>query len=429
MIHDANTDSINLDSSVIFLQRQIRSSLRYDLHEKIFNKPPDTVSLPAAQMVKCLEPSKLAQVLKIINRLAGRSEIIPKELIHVTTWSNLWNICREGAILGAEFLKNNNIQYDSNCLCEDDVTKYGDGNTICFAPNLVDYDSLVNVIKGEEVIRKQKVGAIILHLDISKINTCSAKYFQFFKLRDYLSPNFKFSVKISDEMNIGYEKWKSEYRITINLKGQEKIAVIDIHNNISYGNIYEMNRFCMISLFKTVESIQDQDPSFIQKFYDYISSRSKLELIKIIKLYSQHLISFAEFNFYGKLNIPKGFITSITDVESLENHLVSNYETQELFRLINNYALDTKFMRSVAPCIFDKNGRFSKAWGKNISLVTRSIFLSNADYSNLKPDTLANKNSFPTNYFMISQNIVDSVRETDVEQCGICLPHYKWTEI
>lgn len=308
------------------IKRYYRSYARAKFHYSIFGEPEQSLSSPQGLKGHHLE--------SIIDRLAIQKSVISPIQTHWTTMTNLVNILRNGHLFGNNILKTNNIFFQPNALGSSDIYN-GDSKTICLCPFLVDNEVLSNIIEA-----KLKDNLVRLSLNLGQIDT-QGKFNQFFKLRDLQSPSFRSDVKINEELSIAVIGEEAEFKIKILLNGVEKQYSLYKRKNsydtdksmnkvIFYGNIIEINRFCLTKLFELM------DKDFFDHFISYLDSLDENEIKKILVIIAQNLTIFAEYNFNASLQLTNHLIDSIHFVNHSSTFKLDSLSSKEYAEVLNN---------------------------------------------------------------------------------------------
>jgi hypothetical protein len=403
-----------LNEVIVFaVQARIKSYNRFQTHCECLGGTPQRVLLPTQRMLQ-----EVPKVLDLIHQLASHKAIISSEVSYITTRNNLSSICSSGTILGADALKSRAVTYVANCISTggDSVDrKNGDGNVICFGPNLIDQYSLEarDGFYGFDRI-KCKQGLLHTKIDLSAVDLSRADprkgiYNQFFKIKDFAAPAFSYRVSVAPWLSIRFfnESCNNGYFITFEVDDLKGEVAISNQELIFYGGLYQVNAFCLLSMFKFIEKVDNK--SIVDAFYKNIKNSQSNEITKILKLYGQHLTVFSECNFNQCVTctVP-GFFKKIYDVElqicyPLEN--LKPKDHQERLTVIAN----GKF--SKLPCekkplglyTFNENGAITHILGKTFKVQQSpySIDLDNVDWRLVPAQRFMG--SEYTNFFMHGQ--------------------------
>lgn len=320
----------NYDLSIIKkLQGEIRSKQRHKFHFSLFGKKPSHFL--------CAPDSLLLSknILQCIHEISSFNLIISKIQYHWTTKSNLLSILRSKAFFGNKYLKQKKIYFQSNALEDADI-KNGDSNVICFCPYLVDY--LAFYVKLQRKIRS---GTVRLAIDVSNIEMCGINN-QFFKLFDLCSPSFNYSIRINDELLLTFmrpERAGSVYLIISLNNKKYRIEVFSKEKNsphdvIFYGNLYSINRFCLIKFFSL---LYNHDKNVYNEFINYLSKMTREEIKKILVSIGQTITIFSEFNMNVILPYNNKLVKSIHFVDKQITYNFSDndeFDIQKLNELI-----------------------------------------------------------------------------------------------
>lgn len=283
------------EREIINAQRHFRSMARKNLHFSIFNADP-LISWPELKMIPEYHQSELHYRLeKLIVQLVNDQKIINgSQLYHFTTLSNLASIAQCKYIYGNGYLKNEKIKFDTNVFTIMDNI-YGDTNVICFCPGLVDIKAFV-----KDHCIKNNICRLSININQSSISNDKTVYNQFFKLSDMMF-SWDHAFKIGDLKT----KIKHDAGATMSIYlclGQEQAEVkLKKNDYICYGNIFKINRFCAIQLFKIINKIKNEN--FKVKLYNHLNTLSENDLFKVLVIFSQNLTLFAEYNFNTCLSL------------------------------------------------------------------------------------------------------------------------------
>lgn len=270
----------------IRLQRQFRSTLRYDLHCKIFKQSPNTNPLLLVLPEEYKDLKYRSEV--IIADLTVKQKIVNGgELYHYTTLSNLTSISDHRAIYGNRYLTINSIPFNENCMSVCDLQQ-GDINVVCCCPGQV--DPLAYRINNE-----MKVDVCRLAIDINKLEPSQAIHNQFFKLCDF-SLDYTYQFKISELNVICKYSLSAGINVTLSLDNQYHIQVnIPREDTIYYGDILKINRYCALQLFTILSKIEDS--TLKNTYYQYLANLNDSDLRMLIVVFAQNLTLFSEYNF------------------------------------------------------------------------------------------------------------------------------------
>lgn len=288
-----------LEQKALYIQNYWHNYRRAKLHCDVFSALPTTLVPSSLKLIR-------NKVQRIIFDLTQNQAVVSHQIYHWTTLQNFRNILRNKYFLGAEALKFRGIFYEKNALTAADVAN-GDGNVICFCPNLVDPTALIR----EGTLRKD---LIRLTINLNKIDS-QYRYHQFFKIVDMLTIDFTYRVKLTEELTVIFEKKRNCFkppvvlRVTLQFKETETNIFLHNHEIIFYGNIFSINRFCLSQLFKMVDSIPDLH--FKEEIYSYIDKLNVKECTELLVNFSKSLTIFSEYNFNRSLKLTDHLISEI----------------------------------------------------------------------------------------------------------------------
>lgn len=295
------------------LQTSWRSRVRERLHFSIFGKNPATISSLC---------NSVSTKLKIaITELTGYHSIIDSHIHHWTTIDNLKSIIQCKAFFGHTILKNKGIQFAGNAYSDCDNNN-GDGKIICFCPYLIDPCALLRITKDDI-----KDHLVRLTIDVNQISN-REKYNQFFKLRDLCSPGFLYEATINDKFNVTFlSASKGTTKVTLKYDNLESSVEIEKADHIFYGNLSEINKFCLTQFINVLQKVT---PQFRNQFYWYLATLNVDEIKKILIIFSQGLTVYSEYNFNGCLPLTDNLIDEVYIAKTntsfnLKNLTLDNY--------------------------------------------------------------------------------------------------------
>lgn len=277
-----------------------RSRKRAELHTSIFKQPPVTLQKLTENQIK---------QHAIISTLAANYAVVNHNIYHWTTLDNFKSIVDHKYFYGNSILKAKRIPFKENTLVDGDETN-GDSKVICFCPFLVDYLALTQ-------FKSLRSNLLRLTIDLNQIEKVGY-YNKFFKLCDFLSPNFTYDIKINDQLSVTFEKVTmvgskeslSDLAITLKFSGCKEVTVkLNKEESIFYGNLYSINYFCLTRLFYILEKIEDQ--SIKKAVNDYLLSCEEAEFKKILILFAQSLTLHSEYNINAALQLCPKLITEV----------------------------------------------------------------------------------------------------------------------
>jgi hypothetical protein len=347
------------------LQSHIRSWTRLNTHLKCLEKTPLIVSAEATEKMT----KEILDIDNLIRKLAEENSIVCPEVWHVTTKPNLSSICRNRAFLGADSMKRRAIEYRKNVLDHSDIDN-GDGDVICLGPYLIDSGAFINPTVYDSGSCKEDAAnsKILIKIDLTKTRS-KGIYNQFFKIQDFGVSRPHHVLEITDWLTIVFG---DKFKQTIILDNGFSEDFSFKEQPIIYGNLYEVNQFCLTSLFRLVETSNNKN--FIETFYKKIKQCSFSEIAKIVKLYGQHLILYSEINFNQRLTITPGLITEIQDLKNNASYSLRNLDSNTYMGKIHDIAIGnyTNLPLEKNPSIYE-------------FIIPRRSLL-NTDYSNVNPE-------------------------------------------
>lgn len=352
------------NQAACILQSHIRSWTRLNTHLKYLTQPVIIYAETTVKMIK-----EILGIDNLIHKLAEENSIVYPEVWHVTTKPNLSSTCRESAFFGADSMQRRSIKYSKNVLGYLDVHN-GDGDVICLGPYLIDSGAFCEstFYDGEFCKKEAMHSKILIKIDLTKV--CSKGiYNQFFKIQDFGLSRPHHVLEITDWLAIVFG---SKFEQTITLDNGFSETFDSSKQPIIYGNLYEINKFCLTSLFRLIETSNNRD--FIERFYNKIKLCSFSEIAKIVKLYGQHLILYSEVNFNQRLTITPGLITEIQDLKNNACYSLRNLDPNTYMEKIHDIAIGnyTNLPLEQNPSTY----RF---------IIPRRSLL-NTDYSNVSPE-------------------------------------------
>lgn len=300
-------------------QRIVRSNLRKKLHHRLFSQQPSEFNLLPANIKNNL------RLVSIIHELTASNAVINKIQYHWTTENNLKSIVNNGYFYGNKTLKRQRIFFRLNSLGTGDVDN-GDNDIICFCPYMVDYLAFYSQTNSQFKGNVVRLSVNVQELDLE------GRYNQFFKLFDLLSPAFSYTAYINDELDVKIERevrGKAVF-LTLILNGESKrICIFDGSPNsknkvIHYGNLFSINRFCLLALFNFLSLSEDQE--FEATFINYLNEKQDNEIKKILTIVAQALTVFAEYNFNSSLRLTDKMITEVHLVNKSVTYNFADYQ-------------------------------------------------------------------------------------------------------
>lgn len=294
-----------------FLQR---TNQRTELHRLSFTTAPTTsISASFYHLYPDSKDPFHAKMRSILKELMNSNAVIPNNIHHWTTLSNLQSILWEGNIYGNTHLRDLKKYFQRNSLSRTDISN-GDGDVICFAPYLIDPLALVD--EGKNTLKEDLVR---LTIDIEK-----APYHwemqHFFKIRDLGVPTIIYKVKINDKLSFEFNRLGHNAHTGISVIIKFKQGNIDKFkewtieheinktDSIFYGNYFAINQFCMDQLPRI---LKHADSEFLSAFNAYLSTLEDNEIKKIFVIFAQSLTIYCEYNVNHKLKVKDNLITHI----------------------------------------------------------------------------------------------------------------------
>jgi|GEM_PF-5571773 len=276
------------------------SSQRLGLHKTIFGNFPQTKQIFPKVFLHNIPND---EIRSLILSLAEHQSIINNKVTHWTILNNLKSILKTGYIFSNQKLKEKGIDFKKNALVKADI-KNGDDTVVCCCPALVDADALVN----REKIKPRK-GLVRLTLNLDYIDL-QGKFNQFFKLYDLCAPGYQYNVKINEDLIVSFNKKNNGKLIcSLTFKGKKVDFPISSSNALFYGNLKEINLYCLVMLFNMLATADDEQ--FKIDFNLYLEKLTTDELKKVLILFAQGLTLYSEYNFHPFLRITKGLIAEI----------------------------------------------------------------------------------------------------------------------
>ena len=291
------------EKKVVKIQRQFRATSRQKLHLGIFGENPQS-SWPELPMIPAWHQSDLHYRLeKIIANITEHQKIVNgKRLYHYSRLSNLASICRHEKLFGHDNLLKNNIAFQKNAFTQFDRDN-GDSRVICFCPGQVDrtaYADYLGVTKPD---------SCCLTIDINNRYSKDGIHSDFFKLAD-LAIHFTSQINFGDLSILITKNHSISLRISFKFKNHNTEHVdLTKSEMIFYGNIFCINRFCAVQLFKLIGKLQND--KLQGELFVYLNDLNDHELTKLLIVFSQNLTIFAEYNFTDVLPLSDIIIKEI----------------------------------------------------------------------------------------------------------------------
>lgn len=288
---------------IVTLQRLIRSYAREQLHFSIFKKQPAT-----DQVVPDLFNKKHPRLNNILRRLAAKQTVVGNTVFHWTTLQNFESILQSKAIYGSRYLKASKIIYEPNALSPVDIAN-GDGNVICLCPHFIDRTALIR--NG-----RLRDGLMRLTINVDKIRKPlpGEQYNQFFKLFDFMSPEFDYLVIINDQLSVEFKKTSDRnvgIEVVFTFNEKDYRTYLNNQDAIFYGHLAAINQFCLWKVCELAEKAFTSTSPFDNRFFSYLGSLPDDEITKIFIIVAQGLTIFSEYNFNAVLPLTDGLITEL----------------------------------------------------------------------------------------------------------------------
>ena len=311
LVFMSNKNQLTNELAAIKIQRQWRSMKRYQLHQQIFQTNPDKYN--NLSLINFVPDKRLRN---IIHELTAMPAIINNKVYHWTTISNLKNILHDGYLYGNQYLSHRGIKFDKNTLSPCDISN-GDGNVICLSPCLVD----PTLFDKNGQLKKELVR---LTLDLNNLDQVNqfGHYNQFAKIYDLRTKSYEYRVQLNDKLSITF--FKSDYlSVEILFNDVNYTAVIPPEDDMFYGNLYSINRFCLLKVFELINKAEYRNPCSIfpdgdklpDVFYPYLYSLNDDDIKKFVTTFAQGLTIFSEYNFNCALRLSDNLITEIYSVD------------------------------------------------------------------------------------------------------------------
>lgn len=299
LFKERNCKDEALENKILYIQRFFRAKLRQDSEivrisklglnaEEIF-KDANTPYRPQ----KC-SPELADRIVKAADQITLYTSVK-----HLASIANIEKIL-EGCLYGRDNLTRLGITFREAALTDEDVDQ-GDGNVICFGPDLIDPKCLKDRTMG-------------LELDLPKLlddknfnkNPCI-----FFKQKDLMYNHFNSETGHRQSFNIKNEIFKFElkggkytHKQTFELieKGHllnRIFAVVDNSRLISY-NVKEMQKILVLNSFRFFDLLPE---THINHIYGLIAELNDNELLEFLSDLGKKMSQACEFNFYGAYKI------------------------------------------------------------------------------------------------------------------------------
>jgi hypothetical protein len=215
-------------------------------------------------------------------------------------------------------------------------------------------------------------------------------------------------VSVAPWLSISFfnESRNNGYFITFEVDHLKEEVAISNRELIFYGGIYQVNAFCLLSIFKFIEKVNNK--SIVDAFYKNIKNSTSSEITKILKLYGQHLTVFSECDFNQSVTCTTpGFFKEIYDVESqicysLKNLKPKDYQ-ERVTAIANGKLSNLPCEKKPLGLYTSKDGMITHILGKTFKVQQSpySIDLDNVDWTSVSPQRFIG--SEHTNFFMLGQ--------------------------
>lgn len=181
----------------------------------------------------------------------------------------------------------------------------------------------------------------------------TGKYNTFFKIVDLCGPKFKKNISVSPDFTITISRgllnegpmdklgiFKRKIDIEFNFKGQKEAVRFEKNECIFYGNLEEINFFCITLLLKVLAKIKNKE--FLKNIYFYLESVSKDNIEQLIIAFAKNITLLSEFNIRGILQLTPHMIDNIHDVTNNVTYCLNNLSQDEYKKSLTNLANKSK---------------------------------------------------------------------------------------
>lgn len=345
---------------IINVQRKLRGKIRKKIHVNYFHHTP-RVTVPMPVLPESYQANLGPRFYALVKELSRQKAVIcEKKLNHFTTMANLRSIIERQYLYGNATLRRQNIQFEPNALDSKEET---DLDTICFAPARVDNVALKN--SDNEAVLKSDLCAIVC--DITKLNY--PQYNQFFKLADMFCGAFTYEAKINNELTVKSSNERGSLWFILLLEDREYTFPINQERLFFYGDIEDINLFCLTRL---VDYVLDDDlfsrPSadktsrpapLSQKskthILNYLQSLSDDELRKVLIIAAQTLTYFSEYNVHSYLSLQDIRINEIRLYDKKIKYDLSNLDEKQYQQCLKHIANNELESPLLLQCIKQLN--------------------------------------------------------------------------
>lgn len=326
MHNDKTKISINIKELEGKIAERNKSQDRSQLHFAVFKQPP----------VWNISSNKVPEIFhKNLKNLAKRRAVVSSSISHWTDLENFKSIINTNAFLGNEELKKRNIKFEKNAFGINDE-KYGDAAIICFCPGFVDIEALIKLTI--KTIRQDLI-RLTINLNEAKIY---GSFNQFFKLYDLMAPAFDYKVQINTNFSVRFVKKNRKDNLTCYFSLDEQSLEIPFAKEevIFYGNLEEINFFCLTRLFYLLDKAKNMGcTEQVQNFINYFSVLSEEEFVKLIVIFSQSLTIYSEYNFNKELKLTENLIEEIYFSENNSIISLKKFSIEEKTDILNKILL------------------------------------------------------------------------------------------
>ncbi len=312
------------------------SVLRRIEHIKTFGQEPQTIE--TLRVPKCLLENDNASIFTVLNSLRSNPySIFPKKVDHWTSIENLKNILTMQSFLANKLLTRYNIPFEKNVLDFEDL-KNLDGNVICFSPGrFLDTNAVFSF--GTNNLRHDR---ILIRLNSNSFQKVG-KYNVFFKIVDLCGPGFFKNIHISSDFTIELFRRSTGCQFAVGVKFHFNHFCEEVYFDkkecIFYGEIEDINSFCLLLLFNSLEKCKNK--TLVDAIYNYFQKLTYEEMASIIIGFSKGITKVSEFNVRGFLKIQPNMIHSIHFAnKGYTYHFPENGDTSEIDNfLFREYSL------------------------------------------------------------------------------------------
>ncbi len=354
-----------LENKIMLIQRSIRGKIRRESEINRIRSLYSHSLLNAGQEAhKAMEaantpykPQKCSPELadRIIN--AASHVTLYSSITHLAATQNLAKIM-DGCLYGRENLVNSHIDFRPAALKTCDI-RNGDGNVICFGPNLIDPMCL----QGKTVGMEFDLAQFLTATDFNK------NPHAFFKQRDFgYSSKLIQTVPLKNETltfahDTSFPRYQSSSCINLQIYGEENnleyCVELPKYHFISY-NLNEIQKIWTLNFFKFLDNLEDVEGqpanNKIDHIYNLISQLNDVELIDFLTDLGRKMSCTSEFNFYGAHKIDLYALRSISFYKYRNKQ--DSIKIDQLCNELNNNCYDSiDKLKKLAPELL-KSHRF-----------------------------------------------------------------------